>query len=56
MSDPFIKLAQLQPVTLRLSKNPRALKKFPLRSTAKMFAIADVVREDKQKMSFMLCR
>ena len=47
MSDPLVKLAQLQPVTLRLSKNPRALKKFPLRSTAKMFAIADVVKASK---------
>ena len=43
MSETLVKLAQLQPVTVKLTHKPTALKRFPLRSTARLFAIADVV-------------
>lgn len=42
-NDALIKLATIQPSTKSLDPHPKTLKHFPLRRTAKLFAITDAI-------------
>ena len=43
LNDTLIKLATVQPITKQLDPNPKTLKYFPLKRTAKLFAINDAL-------------